>query len=73
MLEGALLPREDNGPHAIFDGEVGYDGYQHLVGEAVDEVHIRRRLLWFWLDPPPLVGRLVLHLAAGDDPRWRCL
>jgi hypothetical protein len=29
--------------------------------------------LRFWLDPPPLVGWLVLHLAAGGDPRRRCL
>ena len=71
MLEGALLPREDNGPHAIFDGEVGYDGYQHLVGEAAAEFHVHRRLLQFCLDPPLLVGRLILHLTAGGDSRQR--
>jgi hypothetical protein len=54
-------PGEDSGPHTRFDGEEGYDGYQHLIGEAANEVHACRRLLWFWLNPPLLVGRLVLH------------
>ena len=72
-LEGAPPSREDSGPHAIFDRDVGYDGYHHLVEEAIDDVHVRWRLLRFWLDQPPLVGWIVLHLAVGGDPWRRCL
>jgi hypothetical protein len=36
-------------------GKEGDDDVQHLVREVTDAVEARLRLLWFWLDSPPLV------------------
>ena len=58
--EGAPLPGEQGGLHSRFGGEEADDDEQHVVGEAADEVQARR--MRFWLEPPPLVGCLAIHL-----------
>jgi hypothetical protein len=51
--------------HGRLGGEEGDYDVQHVFGEAADEVKLKAfpRRLRFWLDPPPLVGRLILHLS----------
>ena len=53
-------PGEQGGPHDRFGGEEANDDEQHVIGEAADEVQARR--MRFWLEPPPLVGCLAVHL-----------
>ena len=65
--EGAPPPGEQGGPHDIFGGEEADDDEQHVVGEAADEVQARR--MRFWLERPPLVGYLAVHL---NRRRRRC-
>jgi hypothetical protein len=59
--EGAPSPREQGGPHGRFGGEEADDDEQHVIGEAADEV--QARLMRFWLELPPLVGCLAVHLS----------
>jgi hypothetical protein len=45
----------------------GDDDVHKLVGEAGEEFKVKARLrrLRFWLELPPLVGCLVLHLSQS--------
>ena len=58
--EGAPPPGEQSGLHGRFGGEEADDDEQHVVGEAADEVQARR--MRFWLELPPFVGCLAVHL-----------
>ena len=64
--EGVPPPGEQGSPHDKFGGEEADDDEQHVVGEAADEVQARR--MRFWLEPPPLVGCLAIHLSRRR--RW---
>ena len=64
---GAPPPGEQGGPHGRFGGEEADDDEQHVVDEAADEVQARQ--MRFWLEPPPLVGCLAVHL---NRRRRRC-
>src|SRR4051812_18129629 len=66
-LEGAALLGEQGGPHGRFGGEEADDDEQRVIGEAADEV--QARWMRFWLEPPPLVGCLAVHL---NRRRRRC-
>ena len=59
--EGAPPPGEQGGPHGRFGVEEADDDEQHVVGEAADVVQARR--MRFWLELPPLVGCLAVHLT----------
>ena len=59
--EGAPPPGERGGPQGRFGGEEADDDKQHVIGEAADEVQARR--MRFWLEPPPLVGCLAVHMC----------
>jgi hypothetical protein len=63
--EGAPPTGQTGCPHGRLGGEEGDDDVQHVVGEAAEEVKVkdRPRRLRFWLEPPPLSGRLILHLS----------
>ena len=65
--EGAPPPGEQGGPHGRFGGEEADDDEQDVIEEAADEVQARR--MRFWLERPPLVGCLTVHL---NRRRRRC-
>ena len=65
--KGAPPSGEQGGPHGRFGGEEADDDEQHVVGVAADEVQARR--MQFWLEPPPLVSCLTVHL---NQRRRRC-
>ena len=69
--EGAPPPGEQGSPHGRFGGEEADDDEQHVIGEAADEVQARR--MRFWLEPPPLVGCLTVHLNRRRRRRTRVL
>ena len=60
VLEGAPPPGEQGGPHGRFGGEEADDDEKLVVGEVAYEVQARR--MRFWLELPPLVGCLAVHL-----------
>jgi hypothetical protein len=63
--EGAPPMGQTGCPHVRLGGEERDDNVHHVVREAAEEVKVkaRPRRLRFWLDPPPLVGRIILHLS----------